>query len=127
MEYEESKNVIKNKYDTELEEWKEMHAKRKEVRQRHKKHEKDMEKGRGSVDADIFAEDEEFLNNPEPEKPVPPEEFDEGKVKAEVESSAKLYRRNPGEPKLTLGKTSILKRLSFNHRSQINLLRYFLS
>ena len=37
-----------------------------------------MEKGRGSVDADTFAEDEEFLNNPEPEKPTPPEDFDEG-------------------------------------------------
>ena len=40
--------------------------------------EQDMEKGRGSVDADTFAEDEEFLNNPEPEKPTPPEDFDEG-------------------------------------------------
>ena len=38
-----------------------MHALRKEVRQRYRKNQKDMEKGRGSVDASMFAEDEEFL------------------------------------------------------------------
>jgi len=58
-----------SRYEEELERWKEQHVHRKEVRQRHKRHEKDMEKGRGSVDADTFAEDEEFLSNPEPEKP----------------------------------------------------------
>ena len=40
-----------------------MHALRKEVRQRHKKNQKDMENGRGSVDANIYAEDEEFLRD----------------------------------------------------------------
>ena len=65
-------------------------------------HQKDMEKGRGSVDADTFAEDEELLTNPEPEKPHPPEEFDQARVRSEIDKNAKIFRRNPGEPKLTL-------------------------
>ena len=60
-----------HKYKNNLENWKTLHSERKEVRQRHKKHQKDMEKGRGSIDAKLFADDEELLAKPEPEKPKP--------------------------------------------------------
>ncbi len=63
-------------YHDQLHQWKEMHARRREARQRHKRHQRDMERGRGSVDADSFAADEELLSQPEPEKPAPPPEFD---------------------------------------------------
>jgi hypothetical protein len=63
-------------YHDQLHQWKEMHARRREARQRHKRHQRDMERGRGSVDADSFAADEELLSQPEPEKPAPPLEFD---------------------------------------------------
>ena len=46
---------LQTTYEQELDTWKELHATRKEVRHRHKKHQKDMEKGLGSVDADQFA------------------------------------------------------------------------
>ena len=69
------------KYEKELEEWKVLHAQRKEVRQRHKKAQKDMEKGRGSIDAKMFADDEELLAQPEPEKPTLPTEFNEEKIR----------------------------------------------
>lgn len=129
LEDEETREGRQEAYNKELERWKELHNRRKEVRQRHKKHQKDMEKGRGSVDADMFAKDEEFINNPEPEKPVPPEEFDEAKVRAEIESTARKFRRNPGEPKLTLeltmsGKTTkdgdIYDNREINRRNAVN-------
>ena len=41
-------------------------------------------------------------SNPEPEKPIPPPEFDKDQVLEDIEKRAKLTRRNPGEPKLTL-------------------------
>ena len=50
-----SMTYFQTTYEEELEKWKELHATRKEVRHRHKKHQKDMEKGLGSVDADQFA------------------------------------------------------------------------
>ena len=68
-----------------LDQWKEMHARRREAHQRHKKHQRDMERGRGSVDADTFAADEELLAQPEPEKPTQPAEFDPTKVRQEPE------------------------------------------
>ena len=43
-EFEESKEVNLKEYEKELENWKSLHSERKEVRQRHKKHQKDMEK-----------------------------------------------------------------------------------
>ena len=63
-------------YHDQLEQWRALHAQRREVRQRHKRYQRDMERGRGSADADTFAADEELLAQPEPEKPVPPPEFD---------------------------------------------------
>ena len=67
-----------------------------QVRQRHKKHQKDMEKGRGSIDSKMFADDEELLGQPEPEKPTPPPEFSETRIKQEIEKKAKEFRRHPG-------------------------------
>ena len=48
-EFGETKEVNQKEYEKDLENWKTLHSERKEVRQRHKKHQKDMEKGRGSV------------------------------------------------------------------------------
>ena len=73
-----------------------LHGQRKEARQRHKKHQRDMEKGSGTVDAKVFADDEELLAQPEPDKPVPPPEFSETKVRKELEERAKELRRQPG-------------------------------
>ena len=101
-EFEESKEVNLKEYEKELENWKILHSERKEVRQRHKKHQKDMEKGRGSIDAKLFADDEELLAKPEPEKPKPPRELNESREREEIESNAKENRRHPGEPKLFL-------------------------
>ena len=71
-------------YHALLDQWKEMHARRREARQRHKKHQRDMERGRGSVDADIYAADEELLAQPEPDKPAPPPEFDPARTRQEA-------------------------------------------
>ena len=101
-EYEGTKAENQKTYDENFEQWKVLHGHRKEVRQRHKKHQKDMEKGRGSIDAKMFADDEELLAQPEPDKPSPPEEFNEDRVRQEIESRAKEFRRHPGEPKLLL-------------------------
>ena len=129
QEYDECKDEIKKKYEEEMENWKVLHSKRKEVRQRHKKHQKDMEKGRGSIDAKMFADDEELLAESEPEKPTPPEEFNHAKVREELESNAKECRRNPGEPKLFLelalnGKTTrdadIYDNREINRRNAVN-------
>ena len=98
QEFQETKEVNMSKYEKELEEWKVLHAQRKEVRQRHKKAQKDMEKGRGSIDAKMFADDEELLAQPEPEKPTLPTEFNEEKIRKEIESQAKEFRRHPGRP-----------------------------
>ena len=99
-EFEETKLENQRKYDAEFEQWKVLHSQRKEVRTRHKKDQKDMEKGRGSIDAKMFADDEELLAQPEPDKPSPPQEFNEAKVRQEIETRAKEFRRHPGEPKL---------------------------
>ena len=58
-----------------------------------------MEKGSGTVDAKVFADDEELLAQPEPDKPVPPPEFSETKVRKELEERAKELRRQPGRNK----------------------------
>ena len=68
--------------------WRELHGQRKEVRQRHKRHQRDMDRGRGTIDARQFAEDEELLGEPEPEKPRPPEEFPGAAVREELERAA---------------------------------------
>ena len=101
-EFGETKEVNLKEYEKDLENWKTLHAERKEVRQRHKKHQKDMEKGRGSIDAKLFADDEELLAKPEPEKPKPPRELNELREREEIESNARENRRHPGEPKLFL-------------------------
>ena len=95
-EFEETKDSNQKKYDEDLEKWKVLHAQRKEVRQRHKKHQRDMEKGRGSIDAKMFADDEELLAQPEPDKPSQPPQFSDSKVRQELETRAKEFRRHPG-------------------------------
>ena len=73
--------------------------------------------------------DEEFLNESEPEKPSPPTQFDEDKIRASLDKAARKCRRNPGEPKLTLellmgGKTSkeseIHDNRELNRRNAVN-------
>ena len=133
-EFEESKEVNLKEYEKELENWKSLHSERKEVRQRHKKHQKDMEKGRGSIDAKLFADDEEFLAKPEPEKPKPPRELNELREREEIESHAKENRRHPGEPKLFLelqlnGRTTrdadIYDNRELNRRSAVSKTKIF--
>ena len=133
-EFEEIKESKLKCYEEDLEKWKVLHAERKEVRQRHKKHQKDMEKGKGSIDAKIFADDEELLAQPEPDKPVPPPEFSEAKERQEIETRAKEFRRHPGEPKLFLelqlnGKTTpaadIYDNREINRRNAVTKTKIF--
>ena len=100
QEAEERKTVEEKEYEEAMTTWRRLHAERREVRQRHKKHQRDMDRGRGGVDATQFAEDEETLAEPEPEKPEQPAEFEGAKVREELEASAGRCRRQPGEPRL---------------------------
>ena len=134
QEFEENRAEKREKYEQELELWKVSHAERKEVRQRHKRHQKDMEKGRGSIDAKQFAEDEELLSRPEPEKPREPDELRTGAVRERLEAAAREHRRQPGEPKLLLelalnGKTTrdadIYDNREINRRNQVNKTKIF--
>ena len=102
QEAEERKKVEEKEYEAAMTQWKKLHAERREVRQRHKKHQRDMERGRGGVDATQFAEDEETLAKPEPEKPDQPVQFEAAKVREELEAAAGRCRRQPGEPRLIL-------------------------
>ena len=102
QEAEERKTGEEKEYQEAMTTWRRLHAERREVRQRHKKHQRDMDRGRGGVDATQFAEDEEALAEPEPEKPEQPAEFEGAKVREELEAAAGRCRRQPGEPRLIL-------------------------
>ena len=75
-----------------MERWRELHAQRKEVRQRHKRHQRDMERGRGTIDARQFADDEALLGEEEPEKPRAPGDFPGAATRERMEKAAASAR-----------------------------------
>ena len=75
-----------------MERWRELHGQRKEVRQRHKRHQRDMERGRGTIDARQFADDEALLGEEEPEKPRAPGDFPGAATRERMEKAAALAR-----------------------------------